>query len=82
MHACAVAMFHFAAEQPADRLQPGVRMRRHVHADAVADIMWAIVIGEAPRPDKRPLPLRQRPADPDGPRATQRHFARVQHSGE
>ena len=82
MHACAVAVLHLAAEQPADGLQPGVWMRRHVHAVAVADIVWSVVVGEAPCPDERALPLRQRAADPDRPRSAQRHVTRVQHTGE
>ena len=36
VHTGAVAVFHLAAEQPADGLQPGVRMRRHVHPGAAA----------------------------------------------
>ena len=69
-------------EQPADGLQPGVRVRRHVHADAVADVVRAVVVGEAPRADQRPLPLRQRASHPDGARPAQRDFPGMQHAGE
>jgi hypothetical protein len=82
MHTGAVAVLHLAAEQPADGLQPGMRMRRHIHARTVAKIMWSVVVGEAPRPDERPLPLRQRAADPNRPRPTQRYLARMQHASE
>ena len=70
------------AEQPADRLQPGVRMRRHVHAGAAADVVRPVVVGEAPRPDQRPLPLRQGAPHPDRPRTAQRHVRGMQHAGE
>ena len=58
VHPGAVAMFHLAAEQPTDGLQSGVRMRRHVHPGAASDVVRTVVIGEAPRPDQRPLALR------------------------
>ena len=68
-----------AAEQPADRLQPGVRMRRHVHP-APSHVVWSVVIGETPCPDQRPLPLRQRATHQDGTRAARSGTsARMQH---
>ena len=67
VHAGAVAVLHLAAEKPTDGLQSGMRMWRHVHAGAAPDVMGAVMVGEAPRPDQRPLPLRQRPPHPDGP---------------
>ena len=77
MHACAVTMFHLAAEQPADGLQPGVRMWGNVHPRAAADVVGPVVVGEAPRTDQRTLPLGQRPSHPDGARAAERHFSRM-----
>ena len=71
----------FAFEQPADGLESGVRMRRDVHPDA-AHLVRPVVVGETPRPDQRPLPLWQRAAHADGPRTAQRHFPRMQHTGE
>ena len=82
VHPGAVAVLHLALEQPADGLQPGVRMRRHVHPDAAAHVVRPVVVGETPRPDQRPLPLRQGASHADGPRAAQRDFPRMQHTGE
>ena len=48
----AVAVFDLAAEQPTDGLQSGVRMRRHVHTGAAADVMRSVMVGETPRPDQ------------------------------
>src|SRR5882724_9765653 len=78
----AVAMFHLAAEQPTDSLQSGVGMRRHVHPLAATHVVGAVVVGETPRPDQRPLPLRQRASHPNRPRPAQRHLSRMQHTGE
>jgi hypothetical protein len=77
MHTSAVAMLHLAAEQPTDGLQPGVRMRRNVHARTVAQIVWSVVVGEAPSADERPLPLGQRAPDPNCPRPAQRYLTRM-----
>jgi hypothetical protein len=82
VHTRAVPVLDLAAEQPADRLQPGVGMRRHVHASADPDVVWAVVVDEAPRPDERARPLRQRPAHPNRPRTSERHLAGMQHTGE
>jgi hypothetical protein len=81
-HARAVAVLDLAAEQPADRLQPGVRMRRHVHARPGSDVVRTVVVDEAPRSDERALALWQGPAHPDRPRTTQRDLAGMQHTGE
>ena len=54
----AVAVLDLAGEQPADGLQPGVRVRRHVHAAGAGDVVRAVVVGEAPGADQRALPLR------------------------
>ena len=82
VHAGAVAVLHLAAEQPTDGLQSGMRMRRYVHAGAAPHVMGAVMVGEAPRPDQRPLPLRQRPPHPDRPGPAQRHLAGMQHPVE
>ena len=82
VHPGAVAMFHLTAEQPTDSLQSGVRMRRHIHPRAAKHVVWTVVVGETPRSDQRPLPLRQRASHPDGPRSAQWHLARMKHTGE
>src|SRR3954447_8454462 len=82
MHTGTVAVFHFTAEQPTDGLQSGVRMRRHIHAWAATRVVRTVVVGEAPRADQRPLPLRQRAAYRDRPRPAERHLARMEHTGE
>jgi hypothetical protein len=45
-------MFHLAAEQPADCLQPSVWMRRNVHAAGASKIVGPVVIGKTPRTDQ------------------------------
>jgi len=72
VHTRAVAMLHLTVEQPTDGLQSGVGMRRHVHPYASSHVVRPVVVGETPRPDQRPLPLRQRTSHPDGPRSAQR----------
>ena len=55
LHAAdAVAVQHLALDQPAHRLQPGVRVRRDVHAGRVADVVRPVVVDEAPGPDHPP----------------------------
>ncbi|MFK4541585.1 hypothetical protein RKD29_001181 [Streptomyces tendae] len=66
MAAEGVAMFDLSAEQPAHRLQTGVRMRGQVHATRRGDIVRTVVIGEAPGADERALPLGQRPPHAHG----------------
>ena len=46
------------------------------------DVVRAVVVGEAPRADQRPLPLRQGASHPDGARPAQRDFPGMQHTGE
>ena len=53
----AVAVLDLAGEQPAHRLQPGVRVRRDVHATGAGDVVRAVVVGEAPGADERALAL-------------------------
>jgi hypothetical protein len=72
----AVAVLDLAGEQPAHRLQPGVRVRGDVHRAGAGDLVRAVVVGEAPRADQRPRPLGEGAPDPHGPRAAQRDLAR------
>src|SRR5207344_1587380 len=62
-------------EQPAHGLEPGVRVGRHVHPTCGADVVRAVVIGEAPGADEGALSLGQGPADGHGPRASERYVA-------
>jgi hypothetical protein len=82
VHACAVAMLDLAFEEPADGLQARVRVRRYIHPRSVADVVRPVMVGEAPRPDQRALPLRQDAPHPDGTRAAERDFPRMQQTGE
>jgi hypothetical protein len=75
-------MLDLAAEQPADGLQPGVRVWRYVHSRARSDVMRAVVVGEAPGTDQGPLSLWKGAADPDGARPTKGHLPRMQDAGE
>ena len=68
----AVAMQHLAGDQPTDRLQPGVRMRRHLHAGRAADVVGPVVVDEAPGSDHPAGPVGQRSGDRHGPRTTER----------
>ena len=72
----AVAVLDLTREQPAHRLEPGVRVRRHEHAARERDVVRSVVVDEAPRPDERTRPLRQRPADGHGAGAAQGHLPR------
>ena len=54
-----VAVLDLAGEQPADRLQPGVRVRRHDHPARGVDLVGTVVVHEAPGSDQRALPLRE-----------------------
>ena len=64
----AVAVLDLAGEEPAHRLQPGVRVRGDRHAAGVGDLVGAVVVDEAPRADQRPVALRQRAAYGHRPR--------------
>ena len=61
VHAAGVAVLDLAVEQPRDRLQAGVRVRRHVHAVAfeVAHGLGAVVVDEAPRADEGAILVRK-----------------------
>jgi hypothetical protein len=59
----AVSMQHLAVEQPSDRLQATVRMRRHLHARPGEDRVGAEVVGEAPRSDHPAVRMGQQPVD-------------------
>jgi hypothetical protein len=74
----AVAVLDLAGEQPAHRLQLGVRVRRYGHAAGPRDRIGPVVIDEAPAADQRTLPLRQRAPDVHGARTAQRDLARQQ----
>ena len=65
-------------DQPADRLQPGVRVRRHLHAGRAADVVGPVVVDEAPGADHPPRPVGQRPGDRHRPRSTERDRSAVQ----
>ena len=51
----AVAVLDLPREEPADRLQSGVRVRRDVHSSRDSDIVGTVVVGEAPRADEGSL---------------------------
>ena len=54
-------MAHLAGAQPADRLQPDVRMRRHLHPRPGRDVVRAVVVDETPRPDQATAEVREQP---------------------
>ena len=59
----AVVVDDLALEQPRDRLQPHVRMRRDVHRHPLGKREGAEPIEEAPRSDHAAPPHRKRPRD-------------------
>ena len=61
----AVPVQHVPCQQPGDRLEADVRMRRHVHPGHAVDVHRAVVIDEAPGADAA--------AQPEGQHATHRH---------
>ncbi len=71
-----VAVQDLALEEPAHRLQPGVRVGWHLHALAARDVVRAVVVAEAPRPHERPGALRDRAPHVHRPRPAERHVAR------
>ena len=75
----AVAVLDLAAEEPADGLQPGVRVRRDLHPAGVGHQVGPVVVDEAPRADQAALPLRQGAADGHRPQPAERHLARREH---
>jgi hypothetical protein len=60
----AVAVQRLAGEQPGDGLQTDVRVRRDPQA-LIADVGRPDVVEEAPRPNRSPAALRERPAHSD-----------------
>ena len=72
MRATRIMVFDGALEQPRDRLQPGVGVRRHVHADAA---FRAVVVDEAPRPDERAVAVRQGASHLEGTQPAERNLA-------
>ena len=67
----AVPVQDLAVQQPGHRLQPGVRVRRHLHAGPLRHIVRAEMVDEAPRANHPARPLRQQPPHRGVP--TQRH---------
>ncbi len=74
-----VAVLDLAGEQPADGLQPGVRVRRHVHATGGADVRGTVVVREAPGADEGTVPLGQGAVHRHGAGPTERDLARGDH---
>src|SRR6266511_1368286 len=68
----AVAVQYLAGEQPAHRLQAGVRMRRYPHAGAPGEVFGAVVVQEAPGADHAAAAVGQGPGDGHPARAAQR----------
>jgi hypothetical protein len=58
-----VTVVHRALEQPRHRLQPGVRVWRHLHPGSRGDVVGAVVVDERPGPDHPPAQGGQQPAD-------------------
>ena len=74
-----VTVLDLAGEQPAHRLQAGVRVRRHDHPAGVVDLVGPVVVGEAPGPHERTAALREGTAHGHRPQPAQRDLARGQH---
>lgn len=72
----AVAVLDLPAEQPAHRLQSGMRMRCDIHPARAADIVGAVVVGETPGTDEGPGSLRERTSHGHRPRPSERDIAR------
>ena len=71
-----VAVLDLAAEQPRHGREPAVRVRRDVHPAGPRDVVGPVVVDEAPGPDERALPRRQRAPHGHRPRPTERHLPR------
>ena len=74
----AVAVLDLALEEPAHRLQTGVRVRRDVHAAGGGDVVRAVEVQEAPRADQTAGALGQRALHRHGAGPAQGHLARLQ----
>ena len=74
----AVAVLDLARVEPTDGLEPGVRMRRHIHRAAPGHRVRAVAVDEAPGSDEAALLLRQGPAHRHRPGAAERHLARFE----
>src|SRR5215217_5493654 len=70
-----VPVQHLPRDQPADRLQSGVRVRRNLHPRRAADVIRAIEVDETPGADHAALTVGQRAGHRHRPRATQRDGA-------
>ena len=79
VHARAVAVFDLALKEPAHGLQAGMRVRWHHHPASGCDVVGAVVIDEAPRPDERAVPMRESAPDRHRAGPAERHFARMEH---
>ena len=74
-----VPVLDLAGEQPAHRLQPGVRVRRDDHALAgPVDLVGTVVVQEAPGTDQGALPLRERTSHGHRAEPAERHVTRGQ----
>ena len=76
----AVAVLDLAGEQPADRLQTGVRVGGHDHAARLGDVVRAVVVEEAPGADHGAATARQRAPYVHRAQAAERHLARLDHA--
>ena len=74
----AVAVLDVAVQQPGDRLQADVRVRRHVHPHRLRRGVGAEVVDEAPGPDRPDLAVGQRAAHEHGAGPSQGHLARLE----
>jgi hypothetical protein len=72
----AVTVFDLAGEQPTHSLQPGVRMRRHIHTLGARDGVGTVMVNKTPRPDEAAGALWQCTTHLHGTRSTERHIAR------
>ena len=76
-----VTVLDLTGEQPAHRLQAGVRVGRHDHAAGVVDLVGPVVVGEAPRAHERTTTLRQGTAHGHRPQPAERDLARGEYLG-
>ena len=72
----AVVVLDLAGEQPAHRLQPGVRMGCDLHPAGLPDVVGPVVVEEAPGSHQRPPAGGERTPDPHRPQPTQGHLTR------
>jgi hypothetical protein len=75
----AVPVLELAGEQPANRLEPGVRVRRDEHAAGGGHLIGAVVVGETPRAEQGSSPLRERAPHSHRAHAAEGHLPGVEH---